>query len=96
MFLMYKNYNMNQLVLPLDLEIKLQPNDIAFSINHLVESIPNEAFASFLRQTGCPAYHPKMMLKLLLCGYSQSAFSGRKIDNGIINHIFQFFISFKI
>ena len=78
---MYKNYNMNQLVLPLDLEIKLQPNDIAFSINHLVESIPEEAFASFLRQTGCPAYHPKMMLKLLLCGYSQSAFSGRKIED---------------
>lgn len=72
---------MNQLVLPLDLEIKLQKNDIAYSINHLVESIPNEAFASFIRQTGCPSYHPKMMLKLLLCGYTQSAFSGRKIED---------------
>ena len=37
---MFKYYNMNQLVLPLDLEIKLQENDIAFHIHHLVESIP--------------------------------------------------------
>ena len=77
---MYKNYNMNQLVLPLNLEVKLHEQDIAFTIHHLVESIPNEAFQAFFRQSGCPAYHPRMMLKLILCGYTQSAFSGRKIE----------------
>jgi transposase len=77
---MFKDYNMNQLMLPLDLEIKLQENDIAFHIHHLVESIPNEAFEPFLRNTGCPAYHPRMMLKIILCAYSQSVFSGRKIE----------------
>src|SRR5690554_5555498 len=78
--LMFKNYNMNQLVLPLDLEVKLQENDIAFHIHHLVESIPHQAFEPFLRNTGCPAYHPRMMLKIILCAYSQSVFSGRKIE----------------
>jgi transposase len=77
---MFKDYNMNQLILPLDLEVKLQENDIAFSIHHLVESIPAGAFDSFLRHTGCPAHHPRMMLKIILCGYTQSAFSGRKIE----------------
>ncbi|MFL0505840.1 hypothetical protein ACH0B5_08840, partial [Ureibacillus sp. 179-F W5.1 NHS] len=52
---MFKDYNMNQLVLPLDLEVKLQNNDIAFHIHHLVESIPHEAFEPFLRNEGCPA-----------------------------------------
>ena len=42
-----KNYIMNQLILPLDLENKLQKNDIAYHIHHLVEIIPNEAFAPF-------------------------------------------------
>ncbi len=37
---MFKDYNMNQIVLPLDLSVRLQENDIAFSIHHLVESIP--------------------------------------------------------
>jgi transposase len=78
---MFKDYNMNQVILPLDLEIRLQKNDIAFVIHHLVESIPYEAFESFVRHTGCPAYHPRMMLKIILCGYTQSAFSGRKMED---------------
>lgn len=64
---MFKNYNLNQAVLPLDLEIKLQENNIAFFIRDLVESIPNEAFDSFLRCTSCPAFHPLMMLNFFMC-----------------------------
>ena len=78
---MYKNYNMNQLILPLDVEKKLQENDIAQHIHQLVESIPEEAFAPFKQETGCPAYHPRMMLKIILCGYTQSVFSGRRIED---------------
>ena len=77
---MFKDYNMNQLILPLDLEVKLQKNDVAFHVHHLVESIPQEAFESFIQHTGCPAYHPRMMLKIILCAYTQSVFSGRKIE----------------
>ncbi|MCA1204195.1 transposase, partial [Priestia flexa] len=47
---------------------------------HLVEHIPDEAFAGFLQKTGCPAYHPRMMMKIILCAYTQSVFSGRKIE----------------
>ncbi|MCE7792990.1 IS1182 family transposase, partial [Salipaludibacillus sp. CUR1] len=77
---MFKDYNMNQVILPMDLAYKLQKDDIAFAVNDLVESIPGEAFECFYRQTGCPAYHPKMMLKIILCAYTQSVFSGRKIE----------------
>src|SRR5690625_4193702 len=77
---MCKYYNMNQLVLPIDLKVKIQENDIAFIINDLVESIPDVAFHSFLRKTGRPAYPPRMMLKIILCAYTQSVFSGRKIE----------------
>lgn len=47
---------------------------------HLVESIPDDAFEPFTRMTGCPAYHPRMMMKIILCVYTQSVFSGRKIE----------------
>ncbi|WP_096189639.1 IS1182 family transposase [Evansella halocellulosilytica] len=77
---MFKDYNMNQVVLPMDLSYKLQENDVAFAVNDLVEAIPDEAFSAFLRSTGCPAYHPRMMMKLILCAYTQSTFSGRKIE----------------
>lgn len=77
---MFKHYSMNQVILPLDLEIKLQENDIAYAVNEVVENIPDEAFIGFLRETGCPAYHPRMMMKVILCAYTQSVFSGRKIE----------------
>ncbi|WP_404452804.1 IS1182 family transposase [Virgibacillus necropolis] len=77
---MFKNYNINQVVLPLDLEIKLDKNDIAYAVNDVVTQIPDEAFATFSRETGCPAYHPQMMMKVILCAYTQSVFSGRKIE----------------
>ena len=44
---MFKNFNMNQLVLPLDVEMKLLKNDIAYHIHPLVDSIPSETFAPF-------------------------------------------------
>ncbi|QNN72671.1 IS1182 family transposase [Vagococcus carniphilus] len=77
---MYKNYNMKQVTLSLDLEIYLEKNDIAFAINELVESIPSHVFSVFDHQMGTSSYDPRMMLKLILCGYTQSNFSGRKIE----------------
>ncbi|AKG05306.1 DDE transposase [Salimicrobium jeotgali] len=77
---MFTYYNMNQVVLPLDFEMKLQENDIAYTVHEMVEQIPEEAFDGFARDTGCPSYHPKMMMKIILCAYTQSVFSGRKIE----------------
>ncbi len=84
---MFKHYTMNQIVLPLDLKVKLQENDIANAENALVEQIPEEAFDSFLRETGTPAYHPRMMMKVILCAYTQSVFSGRKIESLLTDSI---------
>jgi len=44
----FKGYNMNQLVLPLELELKLQQNDIAFHVHQLLESISQDAFEPFI------------------------------------------------
>ena len=77
---MYKNYNMNQITLPLDLEVILPDNDIAIAVNGLVESIPDTEFDPFTHPFGATSYHPRMMMKIILCGYAQSVFSGRKIE----------------
>ena|SRR5699024_4605253 len=77
---MFKNSTMKQVILPLNLEVKLDKNDIAFATNDLIQSIPEEYFEDFTLSTGCPAYHPCMMLKIILCAYTQSVFSGRKIE----------------
>lgn len=77
---MFKDYNTAQVVLPLNLEIMIDPDDISVVIDHFVESLPNDTFDVYERATGRPAYHPKMMIKLTLCAYAQGIRSGRKIE----------------
>ncbi len=49
---MFKDYNLNQVVLSLDLERNVKGNDVAFVIHHLIEQIPDEGFAGFLGKRG--------------------------------------------
>lgn len=78
--LMYKNYNMNQITLPLETEVLIPDDDISKAVHTLVESMPEDIFDGFRQSQGASSYHPKMMLKILFCAYSQSVFSGRKIE----------------
>ena len=66
---MHKNYNMKQVILPLDLEIMIPEDDICFAIHELIESMPEEKFTTFKQETGRPSFHPRMMLKLILCAH---------------------------
>ena len=77
---MYKHYNMNQITLSLETEVLIPDNDISKAVHTLVESMPEAIFEGFRQSQGASSYHPKMMLKILLCAYSQSTFSGRKIE----------------
>ncbi|QNG06615.1 IS1182 family transposase [Enterococcus hirae] len=77
---MFKNYTINQTTLPLDVEHYIPETDVAFAVHSLVEAIPQALFNQIEQQLGRPAYHPKMMLKILLYAYTQRVFSGRKIE----------------
>lgn len=77
---MYKNYNMSQLSLPLTTEITFPKGDTAHLVNDLVEQIPDVVFDDFKRHRGAPSHNPRMMLKIILYAYSNSIFSGRKIE----------------
>lgn len=45
-----------------------------------MDSIPEDVLLGNTAKTGRPAYHPAMMLKILLFAYSRRVFSGRKIE----------------
>ena len=67
---MYKDYNMTQLTLTMETSVLISTNDI-------VETIPE---TEFRHHRGATSYHPKVMLKVVLYAYTQSVFSGRKIE----------------
>ena len=43
--------------------------------------------------TGATSYHPKMMLKVILYAYTQSVFSGRKIEKMLNDSIRMMWLS---
>ncbi|MBC2303601.1 transposase, partial [Listeria booriae] len=76
---MYINYNMDQLILPMDLETMIPEHHVSRTIHQQVEAIPEIDIQKWQTAEGRPSYHPKMMLKVILYAYSQGVTSGRKI-----------------
>ena len=77
---MYQNYITGQTALTLNLDFTIPNNHLPTVISWFVDSIPEEVLLDDTAQTGRPAYHPAMMLKILLFAYSRRVFSGRKIE----------------
>jgi transposase len=80
----YKGYDYTQtVVVPVSLENQLLPGTLEFAIQVLVERRLDMAlFASHYKndETGCPAYDPKLLLKVILLAYARGIISSRKIE----------------
>jgi len=80
----YKSYNYSQTVmLPVSLEDQLTPGTLEFAINTLVEErMDMTRFDAKFKndETGCKAYNPKILLKIILLAYSRGIVHSRKIE----------------
>ena len=80
----YKHYSYSQRVLlPVSLEEQLIPGTLEFAIHTLVETRLNTSIFDGRHnndETGCPAYNPKVLLKVVLLAYSRGITSSRKIE----------------
>ena len=76
----YKNYNMNQLQIPMDITDWIEENHISKLINQVVEGIDEKILKQSYNGGGRCSYHPEMMLKIIIYAYINKVTSGRKID----------------
>jgi transposase len=80
----YKYYDYSQSVLiPVSLEEQLMPGTLEFAIHTLVETrLDTSVFDSRYTndETGRLAYDPKILLKVVLFGYSRGLLSSRQIE----------------
>jgi transposase len=80
----YKHYDYSQdVLLPVNLENQLIPRTLEFAIHTLVEerldtSIFDDRYSN--DETGRWAYDPKILLKVVLLGYSRGLISSRQIE----------------
>lgn len=87
----YKQYNYNQtMMVPVTLEDQLLPGSLEYAIHYIVDNRINMSI--FDRRyknddTGAPAYDPKILLKVILLGYSRGLIGSRKIERACRENI---------
>lgn len=77
---MFKQYSQNQIqLLPPNLEEMLSPDHLARLISRVVEGMNLDFIESTYSSDGCHAYHPRMLIKVLVYGYTIGIRSSRKL-----------------
>ena len=86
--LVFKDYNHNQyLLLPPSLEELIDPNHPVRVVNQVVDNLNLDPIFAKYEGGGCPAYHPRLMLKVLVYGYLTNQYSSRKIEQALQQNI---------
>ena len=82
--LVFKDYNINQnLLLPPSLEELIPPNHPVRIVNQVVDNLNINPLIEKYQGGGCPSYHPRMMLKVVVYGYLTNLYSSRKIEQAL-------------
>ncbi|APH06830.1 hypothetical protein A9C19_20340 [Bacillus weihaiensis] len=89
----FVNYNMNQLVLPLDLEILIPQNHLSTIVHEAVEKLDDTLLFQPYKGGGRPLYHPKMLLKVIIYVYTQKVYLGRQIEKLLTENIYFMWLS---
>lgn len=83
----FKDYTMNQLQLPLSFEDFIPENHLVRVVNTVVDSLDLKPLYDRYKDGGCPAYHPRMMLKVMIYSFTQKAYSSRQIAKALRENI---------
>jgi transposase len=80
----FREYNQGQgMLFPPHLEELIPENHLVRSVNEVVDHLNPERLYDRFKDEGNPAYHPKMMLKVLIYAYCIKIFTSRKIARAL-------------
>jgi len=83
----FKPYNNHQIQMIFDIESHIPEHHVARVVDEMVEAVPDENLFSHYKGGGRSSFHPKMMLKIILFGYSQKVYSCRGIEKLVKENI---------
>jgi transposase len=85
---MFQQYNTNQLILPLDVEVFIPLHHVCRVVDHAIEQMDMNLFLSQYPGGGRPPFHPKLMLKIIVYAYIKGIYSSRKIAEQLEENIY--------
>ena len=87
----FKPYDYRQgLLVPLTLDKQLAPGSLEYALHHLIEERIDEAWFEELYandEVGRRAYSPKLLLKVILFGYSRGIIGSRRLERACQENI---------
>lgn len=85
---LFKSYNQGQVSLfPASLDEKIPQNSPVRVINQIVDNLDIAKVLDTYKGGGTTAYHPRMMLKVVLYSYLNNIYSCRKIENALTDRV---------
>ena len=80
----FKRYDQQQSwLLPPSLEDLLDEQELVRVVNRVIDELEPELLEGIFKGGGCPPYHPRMMLKVLVYAYCCKLYSCRKIAKAL-------------
>jgi transposase len=84
----FKEYNQQQIqLLPPSLEELIPKNHLVRVVNQVVDRLDISSIVNQYEGGGASAYHPRMLLKVLLYGYAMKIYTGRKIAKALAQDV---------
>ena len=84
----FKEYNPHQsFLLPPSLEELIEPTHLVRVVNQVVEAMDVTSLINQYEGGGTSSYHPRMLLKVLLYGYSVKIYTGRRLARALRSDI---------
>ena len=84
----FKSYSQGQAVLfPASLDEKLPADSPARLVNEIVDNLDISRVIDTYKGGGSSAYHPRIMLKVVIFGYLNNIYSCRKIENALNDRV---------
>jgi transposase len=90
----FKPYEQHQLtMLPQSIEELIAPDHFVRALDRIVESLDLRELYQSYSEEGQPAYHPKMLIKILLYAYSKGIRSSRQIEIKLMSDIYFMYLT---
>jgi len=84
----FKEYNQQQIqLLPPSLEELIPKDHLVRIVNQVVDQLDISSIVNQYEGGGASAYHPRMLLKVLLYGYAMKIYTGRKIAKALAQDV---------
>jgi transposase len=90
----FRSYEQHQIMLlPESIEDLIPENHLVRAIDIVVEQLNLDQLYNSYGEEGQPAYHPKMLIKILLYGYATNIRSSRKLSEKLDSDVFYMYLA---